>query len=80
MPRRNRGFGSIIWNRGYAISTEEAYRRLALPNCIPMSVDHNDGSPATLDGINVMTLTLPEPEWRPEHDGYSDWLHGGWLK
>lgn len=83
MPRRNRGFGSIIYDRGYAISTEEAYRRMALPEFCPMRVDHaNGGYFSTPEDVHPMTFALPEPEWRPDprYDGYSDWQNGGWLK
>jgi hypothetical protein len=79
MPRRGRGFGSIIYDRGYAICNDEAFERLALPSFCPKRVDKAYRAPR-VDGVDVMTFTLPEPYWRPDYDGYSDWQRGNWLK
>ena len=74
MPRRGRfGTGSVIWNRSYEIKAE-SHRVLCLPSYIPLRVEHANGRPEFLEGVDVMMLKLPEPTKRPEKDGFSNWL------
>ena len=79
MARRCNGQGPIIWDAWYAIGAE-AHRRLGFPPSIPCRVDHANGGVETIDGVNVRLLKLPELEWRPYHDGYSNWGSEPWLR
>ena len=81
MPRRRKGLGSIIWDKGYAV-TEKVHKGLGLPAIIPLSVDNACIGPEVLADFDLITMKLPEPEWTPERggcrDGYSDWARKLW--
>ena len=81
MPRRRKGFGSIIWAGRYTVS-EKIHKGLGLPQFLPLSVDNAFITPEVFADFSMLTLKLPEPEWTPERagcrDGYSDWAWKLW--